>query len=69
MDFNNTKMSAQTIRLQQSLAEANRKMIERKAKLGYPIVFGGRDGAVIISDAKDKLSELQESSWWKEHFA
>ena len=54
--------------VQHGMAVANRKMMARASAFGYSLVIGEPDGSCFEKDARQLMSELQGSPWWKTHF-
>jgi hypothetical protein len=68
MGLNESKMSEAAQQLQNGLALANRRMLEKAAALGYTLIIGDLDGGFQERPAAEVLEETRRSEWWHEHF-
>ena len=68
MDSKKTEFSEHAACIQHGLALANRRMMERAARLGYTLVEGREDGSFEEYPAEQLLHVAQHSAWWQEHF-
>lgn len=50
------------------MAVANRKMMMRASAFGYSLILGEPDGTYSEKDARQLMSELRDTPWWKQHF-
>lgn len=55
-------------RVQHGMAVANRKMMMRASAFGYSLILGEPDGSYSEKDARQLMSELRDTPWWKQHF-